>query len=79
MTDTAVTFATTYALGQVAKRYYGGGRVMSSAMLSDTFQNLLEPAKQMQAQYLPQIRQQAETLDMGRVMDMVRGKQGAMA
>ena len=30
-------------------------------------------------QYLPQIRQQAATLDMGRVMDMVRGKQGAMA
>jgi hypothetical protein len=52
---------------------------MSTAMLSDTFQNLLEPAKQMQAQYLPQIRQQAATLDMGRVMDMVRGKQGAMA
>jgi hypothetical protein len=44
---------------------------MSTAMLRDTFQNLLEPAKQMQAQYLPQIRQQAETLDMGRVMDMV--------
>ena len=78
-TGMAFSFATTYALGQVAKRYYGGGRVMSSAMLSDTFQNLLEPAKQMQAQYLPQIRQQAETLDMGRVMDMVRGKQGAMA
>ena len=78
-TGMAFSFATTYALGQVAKRYYGGGRVMSTAMLSDTFQSLLEPAKQMQAQYLPQIRQQAETLDMGRVMDMVRGKQGAMA
>ena len=33
----------------------------------------------MQAQYLPQIHQQAETLDMGRVMEMVRGKQEAMA
>ena len=78
-TGMAFSFATTYALGQVAKRYYGGGRTMSTAMLSDSFQNLLEPAKQMQAQYLPQIRQQAATLDMGRVMDMVRGKQGAMA
>jgi uncharacterized protein (DUF697 family)/tellurite resistance protein len=72
-TGMAFSFATTYALGQVARRYYAGGRVMSPAILRDTFQNLLEPARQMQAQYLPQIRQQAETLDMGRVMAMVRG------
>ncbi|MFH1814738.1 MAG: DUF533 domain-containing protein [Pseudomonadota bacterium] len=72
-TGIAFSFATTYALGQLAKRYYAGGRVMNTAMLRDTFQNLLAPAKQMQTQYLPQIRQQAETLDMGRVMAMVRG------
>jgi uncharacterized protein (DUF697 family)/uncharacterized tellurite resistance protein B-like protein len=72
-TGMAFSFATTYALGQVAKRYYADGRVMSAAALKDTFQNLLGPAKQMQTQYLPQIRQQAETLDMGRVMAMVRG------
>jgi uncharacterized protein (DUF697 family)/tellurite resistance protein len=72
-TGMAFSFATTYALGQVAKRYYAGGRLMSTALLRDTFQSLLEPAKQMQTQYLPQIRQQAETLDMKRVMDMVRG------
>lgn len=72
-TGMAFSFATTYALGQVARRYYAGGRTMSPAILRETFQNLLDPAKQMQAQYLPQIRQQAETLDMGRVMAMVRG------
>jgi uncharacterized protein (DUF697 family)/tellurite resistance protein len=78
-TGMAFSFATTYALGQVARRYYGGGRTMSTAMLRDTFQNLLEPAKQMQAQYLPQIRQQAESLDMGRVLAMVRSQPGGMA
>jgi uncharacterized protein (DUF697 family)/tellurite resistance protein len=72
-TGMAFSFATTYALGQVAKRYYAGGRVMSTTMLRDTFQSLLEPAKQMQTQYLPQIRQQAETLDMGSVMAIMRG------
>ncbi len=71
-TGMAFSFATTYALGQVAKRYYAGGRVMSTAMVRDSFQNLLGPAKDMQAKYLPQIRQQAQTLDMGRVMSMVR-------
>ena len=78
-TGMAFSFATTYALGQLAKRYYAGGRVMNTQVLRDSFQNLLEPAKQMQARYLPQIRQQAETLDMGRVMAMVRGQPGAMA
>ena len=72
-TGMAFSFASTYALGQLAKRYYAGGRRMDTAMLKDTFQNLLGPAKQMQNQYLPQIRQKAETLDMGQVMTMVRG------
>jgi uncharacterized protein (DUF697 family)/tellurite resistance protein len=72
-TGMAFSFATTYALGQVARRYYAGGRTMSAAMLKDTFQNLLGPAKQLQSQYLPQIQQQAQTLDMGQVMSMVRG------
>ncbi|MDP3476919.1 YcjF family protein [Hydrogenophaga sp.] len=72
-TGVAFSFATTYALGQVAKRYYAGGRVMSTALLRDTFQNLLGPAKQMQAQYLPQIQQQAQTLDAAKVLAMVRG------
>ena len=72
-TGMAFSFATTYALGQVAKRYYAGGRVMSTAMLRDTFQNLLGPAKQMQSQYLPQIQQKAATLDAAKMMAMVRG------
>lgn len=72
-TGMAFSFATTYALGQLAKRYYAGGRVMSTAVLRDSFQNLLGPAKQMQTQYLPQIQQRAATLDMGSVMSMLRG------
>lgn len=72
-TGMAMSFATTYALGQVAKRYYAGGRVMSTALLQDTFQQLLAPARQMQAQYLPQMRDLSRQLDMGKVLGMVRG------
>jgi hypothetical protein len=72
-TGMAFSFATTYALGQVAKRYYAGGRVMSTDLLKQSFQDLLGPAKQMQTQYLPQIRQKAATLDAGQIMQMVRG------
>ena len=70
----AFSFATTYALGQVAKRYYAGGRAMNTAVLRDTFQSLLGPAKQMQAQYLPQIQQKAASLDAGQIMNMLRSK-----
>ena len=52
---------------------FAGGRVMSTAMLRETFQNLLGPAKQMRAQYLPQIQQKASTLDLAQVMAMARG------
>ncbi len=72
-TGMAFSFSTTYALGHLAKRYYAGGRTMNTGVLRDTFQNLLEPAKQLQTQYLPQMRQQAETIDMNRVMGMIRG------
>lgn len=69
----AASFATTHALGQVAKRYYAGGRTMSTAMLRDAFQNLLGPARQMQARYLSQIQQRAATLDPSQVVAMIRG------
>lgn len=71
-TGMAFSFATTYALGQVAKRYYAGGRTMSAALLRETFQDLLDPARRMQAQYLPQIREKAATLDAGQVMALIR-------
>lgn len=72
-TGMAFSFATTYALGQVAKRYYAGGRTMNKSMLQDTFQSLLGPAKQLQTQYLPQIEQKARNLDMNQIMNLVRG------
>ncbi|MDZ4202117.1 MAG: DUF533 domain-containing protein [Gallionella sp.] len=71
-TGMAFSFATTYALGQVARRYYAGGRTMSTALLRETFQDLLGPAKQLQTQYLPQIQQKAATLDAGQVMTLMR-------
>lgn len=72
-TGMAFSFATTYALGQVAKRYYAGGRVMSTAVLQQSVQAMLQPAKRLQAQYMPQIEQTARGLDAGKIMAMVRG------
>ena len=71
-TGVAFSFATTYALGQIAKRYYAGGQ-MSTAVLQDSFRNLLGPAKQLQTQYLSQIEQKASTIDATQIMALVRG------
>ena len=71
-TGMAFSFATTYALGQVAKRYYSGGRVMSTELLRNTYQDLMGPAKQLQSQYLPQIQQRAKTLNATDILSMVR-------
>ena len=71
-TGMAFSFASTYALGHVAKRYYAGGRVMSTELLRRTFQETLGPAKSMQQQYLPAIRQRASTLSATEVMQLVR-------
>ena len=72
-TGMAFSFATTYALGHLAKRYYAGGRSMSTDVLRSTYQGLLGPAQKMQTDYLPQIRQRASTLDAASIMSMVRG------
>ncbi|HWS76273.1 MAG TPA: DUF533 domain-containing protein [Quisquiliibacterium sp.] len=71
-TGIAFSFATTWALGQVARRYYAGGRVMSAQVLKDTYAQTLGQAKTLQSTYLPQIEQKARTLDVGQVVQMAR-------
>jgi len=73
-TGVAFSFATTYALGHVAMQYYAGGRTMSSQVLRDAFASALGRARALQTQYAPQIEQQARTLDVGRIVEMVRGR-----
>ncbi|WP_116807543.1 DUF533 domain-containing protein [Steroidobacter cummioxidans] len=68
----AFSFATTYALGQLAKRYYSGGRQMSTALIQQTYQSLLGQAKQLQGQYASEIQHKASGLDAAQVMSMVK-------
>ncbi len=72
-TGAAFSFATTYALGQVAKRYYAGGRSIDTAGLQQAFSQMLGQAKQMQGKYTAQITEQARTLDLSKVMSAIRG------
>jgi uncharacterized protein (DUF697 family)/tellurite resistance protein len=71
-TGAAFSFATTYALGQVAVRYYAGGRTMSTQMLKDSFASMLQEARGLQGRYQGQIEQQARSIDLNRIVQTVR-------
>ena len=72
-TGAAFSFATTYAIGHVARRYYAGGRTMNAELLKQAFGDLLQQGKSLQTRYLPQIEQQARSIDVSRLVQMVRG------
>jgi len=71
-TGAAFSFASTYALGQVAKRYYAGGRTIDAAGLQQAFASMLGEAKQLQGKYTGQIAEQARTLDVNKLLSVVR-------
>jgi len=71
--SSGMSFAATYALGHMAKRYYAGGRTLSAQMLKDSFSSVVQEGKGLQTQYLPAIQEKARTLDAGKVLSLVRG------
>ncbi|MET3465760.1 YcjF family protein [Variovorax atrisoli] len=71
--SSGMSFASTYALGHVAKRYYAGGRTLSAHTLKDAFLGVVKEGQNLQTQYLPAIQEKARTLDAGKVLSLVRG------
>ena len=70
--SSGMSFASTYALGQVAKRYYAGGRSLSTGMLRNAFDEVIGEAKVLQTRYLPDIQAKSRALDTRQILDMVR-------
>lgn len=71
--SSGMSFAATYALGQVARRYYAGGRTLSTQMLKEAYESITREAQGLQGRYLPAMQEQARTLDAGKVLALVRG------
>ena len=72
--SSGMSFVATYALGHVARRYYAGGRTLSADMLRQAYAGIANEAQGLCGRYLPQMQEQARTLDVGKVMAMVRGR-----
>jgi uncharacterized protein (DUF697 family)/tellurite resistance protein len=70
--SSGMTFATTYAIGRVAQRYYAGGRTLDGATLKQTFAGLLDEARGLAPRYREQIEQKAATIDTRSLATLVR-------
>jgi uncharacterized protein (DUF697 family)/tellurite resistance protein len=70
--SSGMTFATTYAIGRVAQRYYAGGRTLDTATLKQTFTGLLDEARGLAPRYRQQIEQKASTIDVRSLASLVK-------
>jgi uncharacterized protein (DUF697 family) len=70
--SSGMTFATTYAIGRVAQRYYAGGRTLDAATLKQTFAGLLDEARGLAPRYRQQIEQKAATIDTRSLASLVK-------
>jgi len=68
----AFAFATTYALGQVARKYYASGRTLSAAQLKDVFSSMLAEGRSMQGRYAGDISQRARSVNVADLLPLVR-------
>jgi uncharacterized protein (DUF697 family)/tellurite resistance protein len=70
--SSGMTFATTYAIGRVAQRYYAGGRTLDTSSLKQTFTELLGEARSLAPRYREQIEQKAATIDVRSLASLVK-------
>jgi uncharacterized protein (DUF697 family)/tellurite resistance protein len=70
--SSGMTFATTYAIGRVAQRYYAGGRTLDAGTLKQTFTGLLAEARGLAPRYREQIEQKAATIDTRSLASLVK-------
>jgi uncharacterized protein (DUF697 family)/tellurite resistance protein len=72
-TGAGVSFVTTYALGYAAKQYYAQGRRLSREDVQALFQRFRAEAEALLPRVQEEIHQQAQHLDLKRIVDAVRG------
>lgn len=69
----AVSFASTYAIGHMAQSYYAGGRNLAAPDLKKLIGPLQSQARELHTRYLPEIQERARTLDTAAILSLVRG------
>jgi len=73
-TGAAMSFASTYAVGRIAKAHYSSGRQLTTASLKALFQKEAASGKELYSNYSGEIAAKARTLSPSAVIGMVTGK-----
>ena len=71
--SSGMAFATTWALGQVAKQYYGGGRTLDADKLKAAFAPLLAQGQALVDRYGGDIAQRARSIDVRNLPALIKG------
>ncbi len=69
--SSGMAFATTWAIGQLAKQYYGGGRKLDAAKLKAAFTPLVEEGQTMISRYGPAIQERAKSIDLRKLPQLI--------
>jgi len=71
-TGSAFAFASTYAIGQVARKYYASGRTLTTAQLKDVFSTMLESGRSMQGRYSGDILQRSRQVNLSELLPLAK-------
>jgi hypothetical protein len=66
----AFAFASTYAIGQVARKYYASGRTLSTGQLKDVFSTMLANGRSMQGRYSGDILQRSRQVNLTELLPL---------
>jgi uncharacterized protein (DUF697 family)/tellurite resistance protein len=69
--SSGMAFASTWALGQVARQYYAGGRTLDADKLRAAFGPLLNRARELGTRYAGEIQQRAQTIDLSNLPALI--------
>jgi uncharacterized protein (DUF697 family)/tellurite resistance protein len=69
-TGSAVAFGSTYAIGQVARKYYASGRTLTGTQLKDVFSTMLANGRSMQGRYSGDILQRSRQVNVSELMPL---------
>jgi uncharacterized protein (DUF697 family)/tellurite resistance protein len=72
-TGAAFTFASTHALGQVAKRYYASGRKLTGADLRQAFTSLFDDGKELAQRYSSDMQRSSSGVDVKNLLPLLKG------
>ncbi len=69
-----MTFATTYALGQLAQIYYAGGRQLGGTALRELFTTLTAQARSAYERHAPEIEDRARGINLQNLLPLIKNQ-----